>query len=55
MSITAHDIHANFWWVVAMNKIEFGDKMKIKPSTNGAILDTGTSMIMGYYEDVNII
>ena len=55
MSITAHDIHDTTWWVVAMNRIEFGDKMKIKPSTHGAILDTGTSMIMGYYEDVNQI
>ena len=38
-----------------MNRIEFGDNFKIKPSMHSGIVDTGTSMIMGYYEDIDDI
>lgn len=57
MSITAHTIRDPYWWTVSMNRIEFGDGLlKMHPSaTRTGIVDTGTSMIMGYYEDVDDI
>ena len=56
MSITAHSIRDPYWWTVSMNRIEFGDGLlNMKPSVRSGIVDTGTSMIMGYYEDIDDI
>ena len=44
------------WWYVNLNGFELGDGlMKIKPQVHGVVIDTGTSMIMGYYEDIDDI
>lgn len=55
MDITAHRIRDPYWWTVSFNRIEFGDELKMKPSLRSGIVDTGTSMIMGYYEDIDDI
>ena len=54
MEITAHEVINKYWWYVSLNNFEFGDGlMSIKPKVHGVVIDTGTSMIMGYYDDID--
>ena len=54
--ITSHRIAGSFHWELPFQQIEVGDGLaKIKPSVRNVIVDTGTSMILGYYEEIEEI